>query len=72
MKAGYTRNINPIASVYYFNPIMGVYRAHEENVKGGDDYEIKLVFDKGLGDSFHSVTNINTSASSTASYISQA
>lgn len=53
LKAGYTKNINPLTTVYYYNPTTGVYRSHQENVRGGDDWMANMVFDKGIGDDFH-------------------
>ena len=52
-KAGYTHIINPIATVYNFNPQTGVYRSHNKNVRSGNDWFIDLTFDKSFGDYIH-------------------
>ncbi len=69
LKAGYTHNINPIASVYYYNPTTGVYRTHDENVRGGDQWLFSAVLDKGIGDNFHLSTKAETYFTTSYGYL---
>jgi hypothetical protein len=69
LKAGYTHNINPIASVFYYNPATGVYRTHDENVRGGDEWLFSAVLDKGIGDNFHLFTKAETYFTTSYGYL---
>ena len=69
LKAGYTHNINPIASVFYYNPATGVYRTHDENVRGGDEWLFSAVLDKGIGDNFHLFTQAETYFTTSYGYL---
>ena len=69
LKAGYTHNINPIASVFYYNPATGVYRTHDENVRGGDEWFFSAVLDKGIGDNFHLFTKAETYFTTSYGYL---
>ena len=69
LKAGYTHNINPIASVFYYNPAIGVYRTHDENVRGGDEWLFSAVLDKGIGDNFHLFTKAETYFTTSYGYL---
>lgn len=69
LKAGYTHNTNPIASVFYYNPATGVYRTHDENVRGGDEWLFSAVLDKGIGDNFHLFTKAETYFTTSYGYL---
>lgn len=69
LKAGYTHNINQIASVFYYNPATGVYRTHDENVRGGDEWLFSAVLDKGIGDNFHLFTKAETYFTTSYGYL---
>ena len=69
LKAGYTHNINPIASVFYYNPATGVYRTHDENVRGCDEWLFSAVLDKGIGDNFHLFTKAETYFTTSYGYL---
>lgn len=69
LKAGYTHNINPIASVFCYNPATGVYRTHDENVRGGDEWLFSAVLDKGIGDNFHLFTKAETYFTTSYGYL---
>lgn len=49
-KVGYTHIINPIATVYNFDPQTGVYRSHSENVRSGNDWFAEVTYDRSFGD----------------------
>lgn len=45
----YTKNINPLTSIYWYNVQTGVYRTMKANVRGGDMYQLKLNYDQTIG-----------------------
>lgn len=52
-KVGYAHTINPIASVFYYNPQTGVYRKRDENMRSGNNWYLENTYDKSFGDYFN-------------------
>ena len=47
--ASYTKNINPLATLYRYNSSNGVYESMPMNVRGGDQWKFNFNYDQGLG-----------------------
>ncbi len=52
LTAQYTKDINPIATLYRYNSSTGAYESMQKNVKGGDAWKFSLNYDQGLGVDF--------------------
>lgn len=49
-KAGYSRSIDPVQTVFYYRPSTGGYRSYRENVRGGDEKSFGLSYERALGE----------------------
>ena len=47
--ASYTKDINPLATLYRYNSSTGVYESKPMNVRGGDRWKFNFNYDQGLG-----------------------
>ena len=59
LTAQYTKDINPIATLYRYSSSTGAYESMRKNVKGGDAWKFSLSYDQGLGVDFR-LMNKNT------------
>lgn len=49
LNASYTKNINPVATLFRYNSLTGVYESKPMNVKGGDTWNVGVSYDQGIG-----------------------
>ena len=47
--ASYTKDINPVATLYRYSSSTGVYESMPMNVRGGDQWKLNFNYDQGLG-----------------------
>ncbi len=47
--AAYSKDINPLATLYRYNSSMGVYESKPMNVRGGDQWKFNFNYDQGIG-----------------------
>ena len=47
--ASYTKDINPVATLYRYSSSTGVYESMPMNVRGGDQWKFNFNYDQGLG-----------------------
>ncbi len=52
LNASYTKTINPLTTLFRYNPLTGVYTSQPVNVKGGDQWKVGIDYDQGLGIDF--------------------
>lgn len=58
----YTKDIDPIQSVSYYNPQTGAYRTHMENTKGGQNFRLRLSYDRSLNDNLTWMNNVTANS----------
>ena len=69
VSASYKNYSNPVKSMYSYNTASGVYVTKPMNVRGGDLYELKVIYDHGLGAFFRLANQIGVSRLSTYGYM---
>ena len=60
---GFTSDVDPIVSVWAFNPQTGVNTTWSANAHNGQSWKAVLELDKGLGANFHTSNRLNVSHS---------
>ena len=63
LSASYTKDINPLATLYSYNSTTGVYESKPMNVKGGDSWKFGFDYDQGIGVYFRLMNKLSVQAS---------
>ena len=69
LNASYTKNINPLGTLFSYNTLTGVYTYKPVNVKGGDQWEIGVNYDQGLGADFRLMNKLSLTTSQAYGYL---
>lgn len=69
LSASYRKDINPIGTLYTYNPTTGVYESKPVNVRGGQQWRFGLNYDQGLGVYFRLMSKFSLIASRAYGYM---
>lgn len=69
LTASYTKEINPIATLYRYNSATGVYESKPMNVKGGDSWKFGVNYDQGIGVYFRLMNKLSVQASQSYGFL---
>ncbi len=69
MSASYTKNINPLTTLFRYNSLTGVYTSMPKNVKGGDQWKVSVDYDQGLGVDFRLMNKFSVMSSQANGYL---
>lgn len=69
LTASYTKEINPIATLYRYNSATGVYESKPMNVKGGDSWKFGVNYDQGIGAYFRLMNKLSVQASQSYGFL---
>ena len=69
LRAEYTKNINPLATLFRYNSQTGVYESKPMNVKGGDQWTVNFDYDQGLGVDYRLMNKISLTNSTAYGYL---
>lgn len=71
LSAGYQREINPLSSLYTYNPLTAAYHVKPVNVRGGDNLNFGLNLDKSFGFYIRATNNAVLSWSKSYGYLTR-
>lgn len=69
LSASYTKDINPLATLYSYNSTTGVYESKPMNVKGGGSWKFGLDYDQGIGVCFRLMNKLSVQASQSYGFL---
>ncbi len=69
LTASYTKNINPLGSLFSYNTLSGVYTSKPVNVKGGDQWKVSVNYDQGIGVDFRLMDKLDLTSSQAYGYL---
>lgn len=69
LSASYTKDINPLATLYSYNSTTGVYESKPMNVKGGGSWKFGLDYDQGIGVYFRLMNKLSVQASQSYGFL---
>ena len=69
LSASYTKDINPLATLYNYNSTTGVYESKPMNVKGGGSWKFGLDYDQGIGVYFRLMNKLSVQASQSYGFL---
>ena len=69
LSASYTKDINPLGSLFSYNTLTGVYTSKPVNVKGGDQWQLSVNYDQGLGVDFRLQNKLDLTFSQAYGYL---
>ena len=69
LSASYTKDINPLATLYSYNSTTGVYESKPMNVKGGDSWKFGFDYDQGIGVYFRLMNKLSVQASQSYGFL---
>ena len=69
LSASYTKDINPLATLYNYNSTTGVYESKPMNVKGGDSWKFGLDYDQGIGVCVRLMNKLSVQASQSYGFL---
>ncbi len=67
--ASYRKDINPLTTLYRYDTKSGIYESMPMNIKGGDNYEVGLNYDQGLGVYMHLMNQAKVSWNTSNGYL---
>lgn len=69
LKASYTKDIHPLGSLFSYNTLTGVYTSKPVNVKGGDQWQLSVNYDQGIGVDFRLQNKLDLTRSQAYGYL---
>ena len=69
LTASYTKDINPLGTLFSYNTLTGVYTSKPVNVKGGDQWQAKIDYDQRLGVDFRLTNKLSLTSSQAYGYL---
>jgi len=69
LNVSYTKNINPLGSLFSYNSQTGVYSSKPVNVKGGDQWQATVNYDQGIGVDFRLQNKLDVTRSQAYGYL---
>lgn len=69
LNASYKKDIHPQATLYRYHSLTGVYEAMPMNVKGGDQWQVNIDYDEGLGVDFRVMNKLSLTSSKSYGFL---
>lgn len=69
LRAAYSKDINPLGSLFSYNTLTGVYTSKPVNVKGGDQWTLSVNYDQGIGVDFRLQNKLDLTRSQAYGYL---